>query len=957
MTLHELKVKIGTDTSQLKKLTNEVRGVMSSVQASMRQFGTVASAALTAPLALMGKAVLKSAGDFQSGMNMVGVLTRATSEQFQALEDKAIELGRSSAFSAVQVSDAMRFMAMAGMETDEIFGALESTLNLAASAALDMGQAADIVTNIMTGFGLPVNEVEGAVDVLVTTFTRANTDLQQLGEAFKYAGPVAKAAGLSFEETSAVLGQMGKVGIQASMAGTSLRGALTRLLNPTKEINSVLNDLGVVTTDSSGNLLSMVNIIGQLEVAGASAGQLMEIFGQRAGPAFTGLVEQGAQSLQDFVDILTNDTVKAADVANATLFGFKGAMVELQSAVESLFIVIGQSGLLDFAEGLVDTITGVVRAVADFNPAILNMGVVAAAAAAAIGPLALVISFLSPTVLAVVAGVAALAGAIAALSTEGSGISGFFSTLGEQFSNLKGIVMDVAKSFMAAWERSVPFLKSAFGRLWASIVNFVQGVVQRFNMFMGFIRGFWAQWGDLITSIGMNVFNQFVDVLTTGISWILDTLEILADFLTGDFTGAWEGIKKLGMSVFQFLARTALRFADTFLSGLIQITGFLPDFNQALLNSREKIRMLMDNEVLTGVASAAEDLAESVEGATDAVTEATDEAAKKTGTDLDIILNNFSDAADELADLIPDLEKAMSAQMKLDEFMVADPVEAAQNQVDLIMQALTEAFQAGKGPGDAIVDDIIAKLEGAKEAFGEAAREAFKGVEVTAKAPDIVLDEDKLDLGPALKIEEYVLDLSKNIESGMSDAAAAFGDGLAKMAFQGGNFGDVLKGVGASILGTLADMAIKTGKMAIGTGLAIAGIKKALESLNPVAAIGAGIALVALGSFVKAGLASIAGGGSPGVPSGGGGGGSGAPVSAEEGNRVSFGLMGADPRETLLKDLMEHEERLFNMIAHALPDELVARVRSDEIYFVARKGEQRNSRVRGDNSSGVRNGR
>ena len=107
--------------------------------------------------------------------------------------------------------------------------------------------------------------VTEATDVLVTGFTSANTNLQQLGEAFTYAGPVAKAAGLGFEETAAALSIMGNAGFQGTLAGTALRGAITRLLNPTAEAADILARLGVNATDSSGELLPLREIIGQFE--------------------------------------------------------------------------------------------------------------------------------------------------------------------------------------------------------------------------------------------------------------------------------------------------------------------------------------------------------------------------------------------------------------------------------------------------------------------------------------------------------------------------------------------------------------------------------------------------------------------------------------------------------------------------------------------------------------------
>src|SRR5690606_28233960 len=142
--------------------------------------------------------------------------------------------------SASEAADAMGFLAMAGMDANDILGAMPDTLNLAAAANLDMARAADIVTNIHAGYNKDVSELTAATDVLVKAFTSANTDLSQLAEAMKYAGPVASAAGVDFNEAAAALSMMGNAGIQGSMAGTSLRGAISRILGPTKAMREAM---------------------------------------------------------------------------------------------------------------------------------------------------------------------------------------------------------------------------------------------------------------------------------------------------------------------------------------------------------------------------------------------------------------------------------------------------------------------------------------------------------------------------------------------------------------------------------------------------------------------------------------------------------------------------------------------------------------------------------------------
>ncbi len=282
-------------------------------------------------------------GGFEKELNRVRVLTGANTEQMELLSDQARELGATTVFSAGQAAEAMAFLGQAGFETEEVFAALPGTLELAAAANLDLGQSADIVTNVLTGMNLGVDQLGRANDTLVGTMTSTNTNLGQLGEAFKFVGPVAAAAGLNFEETSAALGLLGNAGLQGTLAGTSLRGAITKLLVPTAEAEEVLGRLGVNALDSSGELISLTEIIRQLENAGASAADLMTIFGQRAGPGVAALVSQGADELEKLTNNLQNRTVKAADVAAVQMEGLAGSVVKMKSAIEGAVITLGEN--------------------------------------------------------------------------------------------------------------------------------------------------------------------------------------------------------------------------------------------------------------------------------------------------------------------------------------------------------------------------------------------------------------------------------------------------------------------------------------------------------------------------------------------------------------------------------------------------------------------------------------
>lgn len=358
----------------------------------------MAITALSAPLLGIAALSVRTFAQFEQSMARVGAVSQATEVELASLEAIAKEMGETTVFSARQAAGALSFMALAGLDVKEQIGALPEVLQLAAAGQLDLANAANIVTNVMAGFGLEVADLARANDVLVTGFTSANTDLTQLGQAFKFAGPVAKAAGISFEETAAALAQMGNAGIQASLAGTSLRGAISRLLSPSNEAAAVLQRLGINAQDSSGNLRPLTDIIGQLESAGISAADAMTVFGLRAGPAMLALVEQGSGSLRELVTAMENSGGTAEAIAEKQLDTLQGSLTLLTSATEGLQISLG-GALAPSIRSLATDIIPVVVAISNWlnqHPKLTTVLIASVAVIAAIGIALLGISLVLP---------------------------------------------------------------------------------------------------------------------------------------------------------------------------------------------------------------------------------------------------------------------------------------------------------------------------------------------------------------------------------------------------------------------------------------------------------------------------------------------------------------------------------------------------------------------------------
>ena len=307
---------------------------------------------------------------FESSMLRVKAVSGATEEQFSALTDQAKKLGRETRFTASQVAGAQGFLAMAGFDPSKIMASVPGTLQLATAAQMDLATAADIVSNVMTGYGMEASELGRINDTLVTAFTSSNTNLQQLGDAMTYAGSVAKSAGVEFETTVAALGLMGNAGFQGTLGGTALRGAMTRILNPTKQVREAMASASLSFTDANNRLLPFAEIVRKLEPHAEDTGLMMQLFGQRAGPAMAALVSQGGDALEELSELLKDAEGNADRIAEIMNSGFEGRLFEFKSAVEGAGIALGEAlfpALTAMFEAL-KPVLAAVTAFAEANP-------------------------------------------------------------------------------------------------------------------------------------------------------------------------------------------------------------------------------------------------------------------------------------------------------------------------------------------------------------------------------------------------------------------------------------------------------------------------------------------------------------------------------------------------------------------------------------------------------------
>jgi len=317
---------------------------LSGIKASTVALGALAVAGVAAVGAGL-KAAFDQAREFEQAMANVSAITGATGKEFDALSELARDMGATTAHSATAAAEGIQFLGMAGFNTDQIMTALPATLNLASAAGMELGAAADISSNILSGMGMKASDLDGVVDKLAQTSRNANTDVGQLGEAFKMVGPTAAAAGLSFDDTSTSLGLLANAGLQGSIGGTSLNSALRAMINPSKEAASEAAKLGLTFVDTNGQVLPMVNILQQLDDKSVTTKQSFKIFGTEGARAINALRAQGVTAFTALDTKIKESGGVAQDMAETRLGSFDGAMTRLSSAMTEFGISVGETFL------------------------------------------------------------------------------------------------------------------------------------------------------------------------------------------------------------------------------------------------------------------------------------------------------------------------------------------------------------------------------------------------------------------------------------------------------------------------------------------------------------------------------------------------------------------------------------------------------------------------------------
>ncbi|WP_105995221.1 phage tail tape measure protein [Staphylococcus agnetis] len=532
--------KIGNKFSELGPRLQEIGSKMQSVGRNMSMY-------VSAPIVAGFGAAVKKSIDFDDSMRKVKATSGATGSEFQQLRDKALEMGAKTKFSASESADALNYMALAGWDTKDMLGGIDGVMQLAAASGEDLGQVSDIVTDSLTAFGMKAKDSGHFADVLAQTSSKANTDVRGLGEAFKYAAPVAGALGYTVEDTSIAIGLMSNAGIKGEKAGTALRTMFTNLSKPTGDMKKKMDELGISITDSNGNMLPMRDVMDQLRgkfknlSKEQQANAASTIFGKEAMSGALAIINASDEDYQKLTKSIDGSKGAANRMSKEMEGGIGGSLRQMKSAIESLAISIGDV-MAPYIKKLAEWVSHAASKLNEMPKGTQKIVVGLGLVAAAIGPLLVTLGVMVSTIGSAMTVIGPLMTSIRTLSfiTKGWALAtGFLNT-----------ILSVAKGQIA--------LQTVLTGKYSLVTKTAALVTRGLGLAIRFMTG---PVGLVITAVGLLV-TAIVHLWRNNETFRNNVIKIWNTIKDGLLT-IWNGIKTFGIAVWNGLKTGVMLIVQT----------------------------------------------------------------------------------------------------------------------------------------------------------------------------------------------------------------------------------------------------------------------------------------------------------------------------------------------------------------------------------------------------------
>lgn len=505
---------------------------------------------------------------FDSSMSNVAALSGATAEDLQMLRDTAKEFGSTTKFSASEAADALGYMALAGWDAQTSASALGGVLDLAAASGMDLAAASDMVTDYMSAFGMEAEKSGYFADVMAYAQANANTNVTQLGEAFKNSAANMNAAGQDIETVTSLLAMMANQGLKGSEAGTALTAVMRDMTSKMDEGAIAIGDASVQVMDAEGNYRDLTDILRDVEAAtngmgdAEKASALSATFTADSIKGLNLMLNAGVDEAAKFEAELRKSDGSAADMAKTMNDNLNGDLTNLGSKLEGVQIAIYEKFEPALRDGVkvLDSLLDAINFVVDHSTEfIAALGAMAAGVAAYVGYTtalkvmeqgwqALTIVTKAQTAAQwllnaamnanpigiVIAAIAALVTAFVILWNKSEDFRNFWIGL---WDSIKSVVVDF-------WENNLKPIFEAIGNVFKSLwENYLQPI-------LGYIKEKFTEVFSKISDLWNTMLKPTFDAIASVFQWLWDVvLKVILIAMAAQFALVWNGIKALWNNV------------------------------------------------------------------------------------------------------------------------------------------------------------------------------------------------------------------------------------------------------------------------------------------------------------------------------------------------------------------------------------------------------------------------
>lgn len=343
----ELRKEVEGTTEEMQELPKPIENVTQGIDAWTVALGNLIARGLERAyeaIKSFSKAVWESGTAFEYSMASLEALygTALEAGEIDQLADYFRELGTQSAYSATEIANAATSLALAGYSLDETKAAIEPILQLTQATGENFEDMANIVVDGLHEFGMEATEASRFADVLAKTAISTNTDVQEMGEALKYAGAVAGSFGFEIEDLATALGAMATQGVKGSMAGTALRTTITRLATNVSDARTAFESIGGAFYDAEGNARSFYDIVSDLRkgMKGLNDEErstlLYTIGGQRAITGLSAILNMAEEDFENLRDAVADSNGVVKQISEQKLDNLSGDAKILKNNFEEL---------------------------------------------------------------------------------------------------------------------------------------------------------------------------------------------------------------------------------------------------------------------------------------------------------------------------------------------------------------------------------------------------------------------------------------------------------------------------------------------------------------------------------------------------------------------------------------------------------------------------------------------